>query len=138
MLHNTLSTSIPLQSNNGARYPPPQFFPGIKVNFVEHIFQGRSERDTAIIACVEGGTDHQTITISQLRARVEVIANTVIASVVKVGDRIAAVIPNCVEAIEVCPAALSIVAVWSISSPGMRFEGIAERMVQINSPSVSF
>lgn len=60
-----------------------------------------------------------------------------IASGVGVGDRVAAVISNSVDAIVLCIATLALGAVWSASSPDMGAEAIVGRYIQIR-PKIIF
>ncbi|OQV08827.1 hypothetical protein CLAIMM_13044 [Cladophialophora immunda] len=57
---------------------------------------------------------------------------------VTVGDRVAAIISNCVETVVACLATLSLGAIWSTSSPDMGVEGIMQRLNQIEPKLVLF
>ncbi|KAH6974321.1 acetoacetyl-synthase [Ilyonectria sp. MPI-CAGE-AT-0026] len=118
-------------------YPPPQFFPAVRMNFAEHIFQNKRGSDVAIYACGEGGSNPTKVTWSQLKAQTQAIAGALIQLGVQAGDRVAAIISNCVETIVACLATLSIGAIWSTSSPDMGVAGIMDRLTQIR-PKVVF
>lgn len=112
-------------------FPPPRFFPDITVNFTEHILQGKPHSEVALYACAEGLTKIEPVTWGQLYRMVETCADAMRGCGVKKGDRVAAVITNCVEAIVACLAALSIGAIFSTSSPDMGATGIMDRLQQI-------
>lgn len=118
-------------------YPPPTFFPDVRMNFTEHIFEGKRGQDIALFACGEGGRDLRSVTWAELRHSVEAVSDALVARGVGTGDRVAAVISNCVEAIIICLATLAIGAIWSTSSPDMGTEGVFDRLVQIE-PKVVF
>jgi acetoacetyl-CoA synthetase len=68
------------------------------------------------------------VIFGQLRTRVETIADALQSCGVTAGDRTAAVISNCVEAIEMGLATLSIGAIWSTSSPDTGAVGSKEKI----------
>ena len=112
-------------------FPPSRFFPDITMNFTEHVFQGRPSQDIALYACQEGATSIQEVKWHELHSKVAVMANAMRTSGLKKGDRVAAVISNCVEAIVACLATISIGAIFSTSSPDMGVDGIMDRFNQI-------
>ncbi|OAL46313.1 acetoacetate-CoA ligase [Pyrenochaeta sp. DS3sAY3a] len=126
------------RAGNLPMYPPPAFFPDIRMNFTEHILAGKRGQDIALFACGEGGKNLRSVTWAELRKTVEDVADALVALGVGVGDRIAAIISNCTEAIIICLATLSIGAIWSTSSPDMGAEGIFDRLVQIGPKLVFF
>lgn len=107
------------------------------MNFAEHILQNKRGSDVAIFACGEGGSNLTKVTWSQLKAQTQAIADALIQLGVQAGDRVAAIISNCVETIVACLATLSIGAIWSTSSPDMGVAGIMDRLTQIR-PKVVF
>ncbi|EXJ63370.1 acetoacetate-CoA ligase [Cladophialophora psammophila CBS 110553] len=112
-------------------FPPPQFFPDITLNFTEHIFQNRAPGQVALYACSEGLAEITEIDWDDLYTRTKTFADALRNSGLKKGDRVAAVISNCVETIVACLAVLSIGAIFSTSSPDMGVSGIMECLAQI-------
>lgn len=112
-------------------FPPPRFFPEIRANFTEHIFSSRLNEEIALYACGEGLSTVQTVTWEELLTRVERLADALRESGLMKGDRVAAVISNCVEAIILCLAVLSIGAIFSTCSPDMGATAITDRLKQI-------
>ncbi|KAH8721727.1 acetoacetyl-synthase [Ilyonectria robusta] len=112
-------------------YPPPSFFPGVRMNFTENILAHHQPDDVVLHVVPEGGETSRDVTWRELHIEVSRLASAMVASGVKTGDRVAAVISNCQEAITCCLAALSLGAIWSSSSPDMGVEGVLSRLNQI-------
>ncbi|CAG9988760.1 unnamed protein product [Clonostachys byssicola] len=112
-------------------YPPVKFFPGAKMNFAENMFANYQAEETAMHIVSEGADHIRNVTWRELRDDVAKVAGAMVASGVKEGDRIAAVISNRLETIVICLAALSIGAIWSSSSPDMGVDGVLSRLTQI-------
>jgi len=109
--------------------PGTEWFPGARLNFAENIL--RMTDDTpAIIAAAEGRETH-TITWRELNRRVAGARCGLLAAGVESGDRVAALLPNCPEAIIGMLAAASIGAVWSSCSPDFGPMGVVDRFGQI-------
>jgi acetoacetyl-CoA synthetase len=118
-------------------YPPPEFFPEVRMNFAEHLLNTKTLNEVALYAVCEGCEVIKSVTQTELRETTRAMASAMSQAGVTVGDRVAAVISNCVEAIVGCLAALSLGAIWSTSSPDMGVEGIMQRLDQIE-PKVVF
>lgn len=101
------------------------------MNFSEHVLTGKNHSNIAMYACTEGGFDIRSYTWAEIWDGVERIADALRSEGIQQGDRVAAIISNCVEAIMTCLAVLSIGAIWSTSSPDMGLKGIMDRLVQI-------
>ncbi|KIW06080.1 acetoacetate-CoA ligase [Verruconis gallopava] len=112
-------------------FPPPHFFPEIKLNFTENIFSNFIPSAVILHVCSEGANHVRDVTWDELRTQVEKIASAMINSGVSVGDRVAAIISNRQEAIASCLATLSLGAIWSASSPEMGSSAILSRLTQI-------
>ncbi|OAL34611.1 acetoacetate-CoA ligase [Fonsecaea nubica] len=112
-------------------FPPPSFFPQIKLNFAENLLTGKSESEIAIHACNEGGVNLRSITWGELISQVRQAADAMVSFGIGQGDRVAAVISNRPETMVLCLAALSLGAIWSTSSPDMGEHGILDRLFQI-------
>lgn len=112
-------------------YPPPTFFPGVKMNIAENIFANYRAEDVILHVASEGAENLRDVTWEELRGKVARISQTMASRGVKVGDRVAAVISNRLETIVACLAALSLGAIWSTSSPEMGVDAILSRLTQI-------
>lgn len=118
-------------------YPPPTFFPGVKMNIAENIFANYRAEDVILHVASEGAENLRDVTWEDLRGEVARISGAMAARGVRVGDRVAAVISNRPETIVTCLAALSLDAIWSTSSPEMGVDAILSRLTQIR-PKLGF
>lgn len=112
-------------------YPPPQFFPEIRMNFVENIFANYRAGAVILRVASEGSPDVRDVTWDELHADVARVVSAMVAYGVRAGDRVAAVLSNRLETVVCCLAALSLGALWSSSSPDMGVDGILSRLTQI-------
>lgn len=112
-------------------YPPPTFFPDVKMNLAENIFANHRAEDIILHVASEGAEDLRDVTWEELRGEVARISGAMASRGVKVGDRVAAVMSNRLETIVACLAALSLGAIWSTSSPEMGVDAILSRLTQI-------
>jgi acetoacetyl-CoA synthetase len=119
-------------------YPPLEFFPDVRMNFAEHLLDSETLNEVALYAVSEGCEVIRPVTKPELREMVKAVASAMAQAGVTVGDRVAAVISNCTEAIVACLAVLSLGALWSTSSPDMGVEGIMQRLNQIEPKIVLF
>jgi acetoacetyl-CoA synthetase len=119
-------------------FPAPQFFPDVRMNFTEHILVGKPRSDVAMYACSEGAHDLRSYTWGEIQDGVARIADALLTAGIQKGDRVAAIISHCAEAIMTCLAVLSIGALWSTSSPDMGLKGIMDRLLQIQPKIVFF
>jgi acetoacetyl-CoA synthetase len=108
------------------------------MNFAQHLLEGKCHDEVAMYACSEGAQDLRHYTWGELWSRVERMADALVATGVREGDNVAAIISHCAEAIITCLAVLSIGAVWSTSSPDMGIKGIMDRLQQIQPKIVFF
>jgi len=112
-----------------------QFFPDARISVVENMLATTGSHD-ALVAIDEVG-NRRTRSWDELRERVASIASALQARGVAAGDRVAAWLPNSIEAIEVMLGAASIGAVFSSSSPDFGTNGVLDRFGQIE-PKVLF
>ncbi|MEJ2275018.1 MAG: acetoacetate--CoA ligase [Woeseiaceae bacterium] len=111
------------------------WFAGGELNYAQHLLRTEGER-AAIVCYREDGT-RQELSFDELRRRVtEVAAGLRRAGVVE-GDRVAAFLPNCPEAVIAMLAATSLGAAWSSCSPDFGVNGVVDRFGQIE-PKVLF
>ncbi len=111
------------------------FFADAEVSFPEHVLRFGGER-AAIVFRGENGVRRE-ISFDDLRRQVAGIAAGLEKLGVVEGDRVAAFLPNCPEAIVAMLAATSLGAIWSSCSPDFGINGVVDRFGQIE-PKVLF
>ena len=124
-----------LAAQPGSPMSTAQFFPDARISVVENML-ATSGSGEAIVAIDEAG-NRLSRSWDELRNRVLSIASALQARGVVAGDRVAAWLPNSIEAIEVMLGAASIGAVFSSSSPDFGTNGVLDRFGQI-APKVLF
>jgi acetoacetyl-CoA synthetase len=112
-----------------ATMPGADWFPGARLNFAENLLRFRDERP-AIVQVNEAG-ERQTWTYAQLADNVRQLAGRFREWGVGHGDRVAALMPNRVEAVVTMLAATSVGAIYSSCSPDFGFNGVMDRFGQI-------
>jgi acetoacetyl-CoA synthetase len=117
------------------RMPGARFFPGARLNYAENLLR----RDDAGPALIFRGEDaaRSELSFAELRRQVASLATELRAMGVVAGDRVAAILPNCPEAIVAMLAATSLGAIWSSCSPDFGVRGVLDRFGQIE-PKVLF
>ena len=111
------------------------FFADAKISFPEHVLRYTGDR-AAIVFRGENGARRE-ISFDELRCQVAEIAAGLRELGVTEGDRVAAFLPNCPEAIIAMLAATSVGAIWSSCSPDFGINGVVDRFGQIG-PKVLF
>jgi acetoacetyl-CoA synthetase len=114
---------------NGDAMPGARWFTGARLNFAENLLRFRDTR-AALIACDERGRRRE-ISCGDLSERVACAAAALRADGVGPGDRVAAFLPNCAEAVIGMLAAASVGAAWSSCSPDFGENGVLDRFGQI-------
>ncbi len=109
--------------------PDAHWFPGATLNYAEHALRGPDEA-LAVIACSEGGA-RRTLTFGELRSEVQRVRAGLVALGVGRGDRVAALLPNGVEALVTFLATASLGAVFSSCSPEFGLKSVLDRFRQI-------
>ena len=110
--------------------PGTAWFPDTSLNFAEHVFRGKAGDALALIEQSEL-RELREITWAQLREQTAAIAAGMVRLGVGPGDRVAAYLPNCSEAIAAFLAAASIGAIWSSCSPDFGADSVVDRFAQI-------
>ncbi len=111
------------------------WFAGSRLNYAENVLRHTGPR-AALIFCGEDGR-REAMSFDELRAAVARIAAGLRSIGVVSGDRVAAFLPNCPEAIVAMLACASIGATWSSCSPDFGANGVVDRFGQIE-PKVLF
>lgn len=105
------------------------FFPDAHLSVVENMLATTGSGE-ALVAIDETGR-RRSRSWDDLRGRVASLAGALKASGVASGDRVAAWLPNSLEAVELMLAAASIGAVFSSASPDFGTNGVVDRFGQI-------
>jgi len=119
------STVLADRSMPGARW-----FPGVELNYAEHIFRSGDPGSVAVRHQAERG-ELGEITWSALRSQVAAFAAGLRERGVGRGDRVVAYLPNSPYALIGFLAAASIGAAWSSCSPDFGVGSVVDRFAQI-------
>ncbi len=111
------------------RMPGAAFFPEARLNYAENLLREADDRE-AIVFRAEDRVERR-MTRRELIAAVGRAQRFLEAKGVGVGDRVAAMLPNCPEAIVMMLATASIGAIWSSCSPDFGARGVLDRFSQI-------
>jgi len=110
--------------------PGAQWFPGVRLNFAEHVFRDREEDDLALQHASEL-RELGSWTWGELRAETARIAAGLRALGVGEGDRVVAYLPNIPETVAAFLAVASLGATWSSCSPDFGARSVVDRFAQI-------
>ena len=111
------------------RMPGARWFEGARLSFPENLLRRDDERP-ALIGAGEG-RDDVVVSARELRRLVARAQEGLRGLGVAEGDRVAAFVPNCVEAVVLMLAATSLGALWSSCSPDFGAPGVVDRFGQI-------
>ncbi|WP_455359643.1 acetoacetate--CoA ligase [Streptomyces sp. SYSU K21746] len=114
--------------------PGARWFPDVALNYAEQILTGRDPERVAIVCAAEEGPTVE-VTWAELIDRVTRARAGLVAAGVGRGDRVAAYLPNTVEAVIALLATTSLGAIWSVVAPEMGAKSALDRFRQID-PSV--
>ncbi|HVY26591.1 MAG TPA: acetoacetate--CoA ligase [Polyangiaceae bacterium] len=111
------------------KMPDARWFPAATLNYAEQLLRRRDEH-LAIVARDESG-QRRTLTYAALAQLVARARAGLQRAGVKRGDRVAAYLPNGVEAVVGLLAAASLGAVWSSAAPEFGVKSVLDRFQQI-------
>jgi acetoacetyl-CoA synthetase len=111
------------------RMPGAQFFPEARLNYAENLLRDADDRE-AIVFRAEDRVERR-MTRRELLTAVGKAQRFLDSKGIGVGDRVAAMLPNCPEAIVMMLATASIGAIWSSCSPDFGARGVLDRFSQI-------
>ncbi|MEE8542385.1 MAG: AMP-binding protein, partial [Gammaproteobacteria bacterium] len=117
------------------RMPGAKWFEGATLNFADNLLRPVYD-GVAIVAYSETGRRVE-VTWQELRHQVASVAQFLRAAGVGTEDRVAALLPNCPEAIVALLATASLGAIWTSCSPDFGVDGVLDRFGQIE-PKVLF
>jgi acetoacetyl-CoA synthetase len=109
------------------------FFPGAELNYADHVL--RQSADTVAVVAVDEQGSRSELTYGELTSLAGAVAAGLQRLGVGRGDRVAAVLPNGVEAVATFLAVAGLGAVWSSCAPEFGAASMADRFQQIR-PSV--
>jgi acetoacetyl-CoA synthetase len=123
----------PLCVLDGRQLPGATWFPGGRLNYAEHLlFPFRDVAGDAVaVVAVREDSRETTMSWDELRRQVAGVRGWLEAQGVRRGDRVAALLPNGIEALAGVLAVASLGAVWSSCSPDFGPTAIADRFTQI-------
>jgi acetoacetyl-CoA synthetase len=127
----------PMATLASAAMPGAQWFPGSTLNYAEHALTegpGRGEDDLAVVFVREDGLE-RLLTYGELRDLVGRVRAGLLRLGVGPGDRVVALLPNCIEALAAFLAVASLGATWSSCSPDFGTRAAHDRFAQLE-PSV--
>jgi acetoacetyl-CoA synthetase len=110
--------------------PGATWYPGVRVNYAEHVLRGKADGDLAIQHASEL-RDLDAWTWGDLREQTARIAAGLRALGVGPGDRVAAYLPNIPETVAAFLATASIGATWSSAAPEFGARSVVDRFAQI-------
>jgi acetoacetyl-CoA synthetase len=110
--------------------PGARWFPGAEVNYAEHVFRGRDDREVAVRHASEL-RELSEVTWGELRDQVARLAAGLRELGVGRGDRVVAYLPNIPEALAAFLACASLGATWSSCSPDFGARSVVDRFAQI-------
>ena len=111
------------------KMPGARWFPEAKLNFAENLLRHKDNK-IALIFRGENGA-RQQLTYAELYSRVAAFAAGLRQQGITKGDRVAAMMPNCIETIIGMLATTSLGAIWSSCSPDFGVQGVLDRFGQI-------
>ena len=114
---------------NKDQLPGAKWFPQASLNFAENLLRHRDDK-VALVFRGENGA-RQQLTYSELYQQVAQFAEGLKQQGVSKGDRVAAMMPNCIETIVAMLATTSLGAIWSSCSPDFGVQGVLDRFGQI-------
>ncbi len=126
-------TEVLRPAPDGAAMPGARWFPGATLNYAEHALApgpGRADGDVALVSVREDGRQRE-VTHGELRDQVARVRAGLVRLGVGRGDRVAALVPNGVEALVAFLAVASLGAIWSSCSPDFGVRAARDRFAQI-------
>ena len=110
--------------------PGARWFPGATLNYAEHLLRHRDSDKPALIFRGERG-QRQSLSYQELFHAVAAAQSGLKKYGIKKGDRVAALMPNCIETIVMMLATTALGAIWSSCSPDFGLQGVLDRFGQI-------
>ncbi len=112
-----------------------QWFPEASINYAENLLNAKGS--TPSVAFYGEDKVKRTVTLTELKEQVSQCQQALRKLGVNPGDRVAAMLPNGLEALIAMLATVSLGAIWSSASPDFGADGVVDRFGQIE-PTVFF
>lgn len=109
--------------------PDTRWFDGATLNYAEHLLRSR-DHQSALVFCREDG-ERRTISHAELYLQAAKATRSMKDAGIRCGDRVAGLMPNCIETVVMMLATTSLGAIWSSCSPDFGVSGILDRFGQI-------
>ena len=113
------------------RMPGAVWFPGAKLNYVEHLLGTDEDTDTVAIVARSQTRDDIELTFGELRERVARCRAGLQRLGVQPGDRVVGYLPNIPETLIAFAATASLGAVWASCAPEFGVRSVVDRFGQI-------
>jgi acetoacetyl-CoA synthetase len=120
----------PVEVLRGTRVDDAQWFSGARLNYAR-ILLSRGPNSAVAIISESQSRSPQRLTFGELRADVARCRTALRSLGVGEGDRVAAYLPNCPEAVVAFLATASLGAVWSSCAPEFGTRAVVDRFAQI-------
>ncbi len=122
--------AVPERVLGSAEMPGAEWFPGVRLNYAEHVFRGREDDDLAIQFASETGAA-QSWDWARLKAETARVRAGLAGLGVEAGDRVVAYLGNGPETVAAFLATASLGAIWSSCSPDFGARSVIDRFQQI-------
>jgi acetoacetyl-CoA synthetase len=113
------------------RMPGAHWFDGATLNYAENLLAAGAAREEAAVLHLSELRELESLTRSELAARVALVAGGLRELGVGRGDRVVAYMPNIVETLIAFLATASIGAIWSSAAPELGARSVIDRFSQI-------
>ncbi|WP_072803369.1 acetoacetate--CoA ligase [Rhodococcoides yunnanense] len=111
--------------------PGAEWFPGVRLNYVDQVRRHAQGHGTAIVHAREDGTTTR-LSWAELSRQTAALANTFREAGVEPGDRVVGYLPNIPEAVVAFLAAASVGAVWSACGQDYSASAALDRLGQLD------
>ena len=115
--------------------PGARWFPGVKLNYAEHVLRCERPGADALLFVYEDATPAGVLW-DDFAGAVRIVATRLRALGVKPGDRVVAYAPNIPETMIAMLATAAIGAVWTGCSPDFGSRGVLDRLAQLRSKAL--
>ena len=119
-----------------SRMPGAKWFPGLRLNYAEHVFRNADPSRPALIARSED-SEPRLVSWRELHEATGALAHWLREAGVGPGDRVVSYMPNRPETVIAFLACASLGAIWSSCSPEMGVSVVVDRFQQIE-PKIMF
>ncbi len=115
--------------------PGASWFPGVRLNFAEHLIGGDDDLAQTAIVAHSQTRDPAELSFGDLREQVARTRAGLLRLGVRPGDRVVAYLPNIPETLVAFAATASLGAVWASCAPELGVRSVVDRLAQLE-PSI--